>query len=121
MGNYTSKKPKLHSIINTLQIQDNARATLNRPQENANKVFLQNIFGMKNVPEEILSKITSLLQKRVYPAGTNVIKQHDVGDRFHFLYDGEVEYIQTIKGKGKISKIHYGVGRPGAYFGNSNT
>ena len=117
MGNYTSKKPKLHSIINTLQIQDNARATLNRPQENANKVFLQNIFGMKNVPEEILSKITPLLQKRVYPAGTNVIKQHDVGDRFHFLYDGEVEYIQTIKGKGKISKIHYGVGRPGAYFG----
>ena len=37
------------------------------------------IFGMKNVPEEILSKITPLLQKGV-SAGTNVIKQHDVGD-----------------------------------------
>jgi cGMP-dependent protein kinase 1 len=121
MGNYSSTKRPLHSVVTSLKSHDNSnndsKATLSRPQRVANKVFLQNIAGMKNVSDEILTMITPLLEKRVYPAGTNVIKQNDIGDRFHFLYDGEVEYIQTVKSQGKYRKIHYGFGHPGAYFG----
>ena len=122
MGNYQSVNSReLESLIKVLRAQQReskeANTILHRPQLLANEVFLRQIAGLKNVPDEILIPVASMLHKEEHPAGTIIIRQYDIGDRFHFVYDGEIEYFQTVQRNGKARKINHGTGRPGAYFG----
>ena len=122
MGNYQSiNNRELQSLARVLREQEmaskEANTILYRPQLVANEVFLRQIAGLKNVPDEVLIPVASMLRKRVYAAGSFIIRQYDIGDRFHFVYDGEIEYFQIVKRKGKTRKINHGIGRPGAYFG----
>lgn len=78
-----------------------------------NVKFLSSVSVLKDLSEEVHLKISDLLKREFYPAGTMIIRQGDPGDKFYIIRGGSVN---VVKGD-SIGERMVGVLRRGAYFG----
>lgn len=104
-------------IVYKLSRDDFTRVLQQTAKERFNKFlsFLAKVNIFKNLPEDIIGKISSCLEQYEYVAGETIIREGEIGDTFHLIYSGKV----TVTKVRDHSKEHTEVGSlgPGDYFG----
>ncbi|KAG8183797.1 hypothetical protein JTE90_002949 [Oedothorax gibbosus] len=67
---------------------------IQRQEENIN--FLKSVSLLKNLSNELLSKMADVLEVDFYPASEYIIRQGETGDTFFIISNGEVRVTQKI-------------------------
>ncbi|CAO1396998.1 unnamed protein product [Diamesa serratosioi] len=86
-----------------------------RREREENIKFLSSVSVLKDLPLEVLNKISDLLKREFYPSGSTIIRQGDVGDKFYIIRGGSVNVIKKDNENGVERLV--GVLKRGAYFG----
>ncbi|XP_021703513.1 cGMP-dependent protein kinase, isozyme 1 [Aedes aegypti] len=89
------------------------RTGLQRIEENVN--FLRSVPLLKNLSNDVLTKIADVLEVEFYPAGAYIIRQGAAGDSFFLISQGTVKVTQRLPGCAVEEEIRI-LGR-GEYFG----
>uniref|UniRef100_A0A8D8A7Y8 cGMP-dependent protein kinase n=1 Tax=Culex pipiens TaxID=7175 RepID=A0A8D8A7Y8_CULPI len=89
------------------------RTGLQRIEENVN--FLRSVPLLKNLSNDVLTKIADVLEVEFYPAGAYIIRQGAAGDTFFLISQGTVKVTQRLPGRSVEEEIRI-LGR-GEYFG----
>ncbi|XP_063703032.1 cGMP-dependent protein kinase, isozyme 1 isoform X2 [Culicoides brevitarsis] len=89
------------------------RTGIQRMQENT--AFLKSVPLLKNLNNDVLTKIADVLEVEFYPAGTYIIRQGASGDTFFLISQGTVKVTQRVPGAQIEEEIRI-LGR-GEYFG----
>ncbi|XP_062548694.1 cGMP-dependent protein kinase, isozyme 1 [Armigeres subalbatus] len=89
------------------------RTGLQRIEENVN--FLRSVPLLKNLSNDVLTKIADVLEVEFYPAGAYIIRQGAAGDSFFLISQGTVKVTQRLPGGSVEEEIRI-LGR-GEYFG----
>ncbi|KXJ74903.1 hypothetical protein RP20_CCG012738 [Aedes albopictus] len=89
------------------------RTGLQRIEENVN--FLRSVPLLKNLSNDVLTKIADVLEVEFYPAGAYIIRQGAAGDSFFLISQGTVKVTQRLPGCSVEEEIRI-LGR-GEYFG----
>ena len=83
------------------------------PQTPVGNAFLQEQALFGGFSDEDLAVVVPLLEEERFPAGHEIVREGEVGDRLYFIVSGSVEVMkQTEKGERKISELG-----PGDEFG----
>uniref|UniRef100_A0A1A9W6T0 cGMP-dependent protein kinase n=1 Tax=Glossina brevipalpis TaxID=37001 RepID=A0A1A9W6T0_9MUSC len=77
--------------------------------------FLKSVPLLKNLSEELLSKIADVLEVEFYPSGTYIIRQGASGDTFFLISQGMVKVTQKLSGSVEEKEIR--ILKSGDYFG----
>jgi len=75
--------------------------------------FLSRCSVFEGANPALLNDVAGKMKKEVHPAGTAIIRQGDVGDKFYIVRRGHVEVAKTVDGK-DTTLVNLGVG---AFFG----
>ena len=86
-----------------------------RREREENIKFLSSVSVLKDLPLEVLNKISDLLKREFYPSGSTIIRQGDVGDKFYIIRGGSVNVIKKDNENGGERLV--AVLKRGAYFG----
>ncbi|XP_055591694.1 cGMP-dependent protein kinase, isozyme 1-like [Uranotaenia lowii] len=89
------------------------RTGMQRIEENVS--FLRSVPLLKNLSNDVLTKIADVLEVEFYPAGTYIIRQGAAGDTFFLISQGTVKVTQRLPGCSTEEEIRI-LGR-GEYFG----
>ncbi|XP_058821188.1 cGMP-dependent protein kinase, isozyme 1 [Topomyia yanbarensis] len=89
------------------------RTGMQRIEENVN--FLRSVPLLKNLSNDVLTKIADVLEVEFYPAGAYIIRQGAAGDTFFLISQGTVKVTQRLPGCAVEEEIRI-LGR-GEYFG----
>lgn len=87
-----------------------------RREREENIKFLSSVSVLKDLPLEVLNKISDLLKREFYPSGSTIIRQGDVGDKFYIIRGGSVNVIKKDNENGADERL-VAVLKRGAYFG----
>ncbi|KAI9577962.1 cGMP-dependent protein kinase, isozyme 1 isoform X1 [Glossina fuscipes] len=77
--------------------------------------FLKSVPLLKNLSEELLTKIADVLEVEFYSSGTYIIRQGASGDTFFLISQGMVKVTQKVSGTLEEKEIR--ILRSGDYFG----
>uniref|UniRef100_A0A1A9VXF4 cGMP-dependent protein kinase n=1 Tax=Glossina austeni TaxID=7395 RepID=A0A1A9VXF4_GLOAU len=77
--------------------------------------FLKSVPLLKNLSEELLTKIADVLEVEFYPSGTYIIRQGAGGDTFFLISQGMVKVTQKLSGTLEEKEIR--ILKSGDYFG----
>ncbi|XP_055636184.1 cGMP-dependent protein kinase, isozyme 1 isoform X2 [Toxorhynchites rutilus septentrionalis] len=89
------------------------RTGMQRIEENVN--FLRSVPLLKNLSNDVLTKIADVLEVEFYPVGAYIIRQGEAGDTFFLISQGTVKVTQRFPGRSAEEEIRI-LGR-GEYFG----
>ncbi|XP_055550777.1 cGMP-dependent protein kinase, isozyme 1 [Wyeomyia smithii] len=89
------------------------RTGMQRIEENVS--FLRSVPLLKNLSNDVLTKIADVLEVEFYPAGAYIIRQGAAGDTFFLISQGTVKVTQRLPGRSTEEEIRI-LGR-GEYFG----
>ncbi|CRK93045.1 CLUMA_CG006520, isoform A [Clunio marinus] len=84
-----------------------------RREREENIKFLSSVSVLKDLPLVILNKISDLLKREYFPAGSTIIRQGDPGDKFYIIRGGSVNVIKSNENGQRL----VGILKKGAYFG----
>lgn len=73
------------------------RTGMQRLQDNIK--FLRSVPLLQNLSNEVLAKISDVLEVEFYPAGAYIIRQGASGDTFFIISSGGVKITQRLPGK----------------------
>lgn len=62
------------------------------------------------LPGDVLRKLSDRMEREQVPAGTEVVREGDAGDRFYVVLSGMLTVTQSLQGERRMLK-------PGDYFG----
>ncbi len=65
-----------------------------RREREENIKFLSSVSVLKDLPLIVLNKISDLLKREYFPAGSTIIRQGDPGDKFYIIRSGSVNVIK---------------------------
>lgn len=89
------------------------RTGMQRIEENVN--FLKSVPLLKNLTNDVLTKIADVLEVEFYPAGAYIIRQGASGDTFYLISQGNVKVTQRLLDRGIEEEIR--TLERGDYFG----
>ncbi|KAL1513191.1 hypothetical protein ABEB36_002633 [Hypothenemus hampei] len=70
----------------------------NLKEQDENLRFLQNVDALKNVSKDVLRQVVNLLKPEFFPAGKEIIRQGDKGDKFYLIRAGTVSVSKVGEG-----------------------